>query len=161
MTCKTFVVLFLLYLGVVGVPMSCVFSSQYKKCDIPGWHYAIDTITLRGRIPDPLDDDLKNATFFKLWEDLSSLAVFVFFGLGIGFSISTIDALWAVKLFERETPEERHRLPTFKEWMKEKHPETYYGLYPQEQGPAKSGGLRRMWLWFKRWLLGIREEDGR
>ena len=178
MTLKTFFVLFVLYIVGIGGPMWWVFSSQYKpktdgvpdvakkddaaekkkKDDLPGWHYAVDTITLRGRIADPADDELENPIFFKFWEDLSSLAVFVLFGFGVAFSISTVDALWAVKQFRREPPEQRHRFRTFKEWMKEKHPETYHSLYPQEEGPAKSSGVYRAWLAVKRWLLNVKEE---
>jgi hypothetical protein len=166
MTWKTFLVLFGIYLALFGL-MWWVFSTQFKHEgiadtpeDIPGWHYAVDTMTLRGRLADPADKFLKDPTFFKIWEDLSSLAIFILFGFGVAFSISTVDAVWAIRAFRYEPPEERRRLRTFEEWVKDKHPETYYSLYPHKEGPAKSGWLVRLWLLIKRWLLNVKDDNG-
>jgi hypothetical protein len=48
-------------------------------------HYAVDTMTLRGRLPEPPDSELVYPHIFKAAEDLASLSVFVLLGFGLGY----------------------------------------------------------------------------
>jgi hypothetical protein len=161
MTWKTFFSLSAIYFVLCG-SMWYVFDAQYveraipKGQDkIPGWHYAVDTMTLRGRIADPVDSCLKNPPFFKFWEDLSSLAVFILFGFGVAFSISTLEDLWLIKRFQSEPPDS-HRFQTFQQWVEQRHPESYERLFPRK---GKTSPPLRLWLSIKRWLLNVKAAD--
>ncbi len=48
-------------------------------------HYAVDTMTLRGRLPEPPDSELVHPYVFKAAEDVASISVFVLLGFGLGF----------------------------------------------------------------------------
>ena len=154
MTWRTFLALSFLYVAAFAL-VWWAFDREYKNDDIPGWHYAIDTVTLRGRISDPSDKDLWSPTFLRVSEDIASLAIFIVLGFGVAFSIGTLDDLWNARLFHHAPPNERKQFPTFKQWVQQKHPESYHQFFPQDQGPRRSGLLRRTWLLIKRWLLGV------
>jgi hypothetical protein len=104
-------------------------------------HYAVDTMTLRGRLPEPPDEDLTHPRLFKAAEDLASLSVFVLLGFGLGFYVRAFEVVRLRSEFRG-----RDGAPPWQEWLRENHPEAhenYYGTETAGQGP---------WKRFRRWL---------
>lgn len=150
MSGRCLVVLLLFFSIVLGLFAGTV----YLQTDaVDGFHFAVDTMTLRGRIADPPDRHLAIPWLFKLTEDIVAVIVFVILGFGLGFYTKTIETQMAKGRFrtERRPPEPRIPAPpaarrpqvkTWPEWLQERDPELYeefYGTAGKETG------------WFKRW----------
>lgn len=104
-------------------------------------HYAVDTMTLRGRLPEPSDQELVHPTVFKTAEDLASLSVFVLLGFGFGFYVRAFEHIRLRSEFRwRGGPRQ------WPEWLRENHPEVHENFYGTEP-TAQS-----LWKRFKRWL---------
>ncbi len=104
-------------------------------------HYAVDTMTLRGRLPEPPDRDLVHPFIFKAAEDVASLSVFILLGFGLGFYLRAIESVRLRSEF-RGSAEAR----AWPEWLQEHHAEAhqkYYGTANTEDN---------LWKRFRRWL---------
>ena len=135
---------------------------EFQTAAVDGWHYSVDTITLRARISDPEDKDLSNPIVFKVVEDIVSVLVFVILGFGLAAFQGLLETNVSQKGFvleeslkpvEPAAERERPRLKTWQEWLKERDPkmyEDYYGdradkklmrwvldLPPKEEGPKE------------------------
>lgn len=127
---------------------------------VDGFHFAVDTMTLRGRIADPADCQLAIPWLFKLTEDIVAVIVFIILGFGLGFYTKTIETQVAKGRFKLERRPAELRIPappaarrpqlkTWQEWLRERDPE----LYEEYYGAAgeESGRLKR----WKRWLFDM------
>jgi hypothetical protein len=140
MTFRCFIVLLIPYVIVTCILAGIVYLETDK---VDGFHYAIDTMTLRGRIGDP--DDLEHPFFFKIAEDIAALLVFVIFGFGLSFMGELIEARVVKKEFKVET--RGGQLKTWKEWLRERDPNMYDQFYGNEPVPIG------WWQRFKQCLL--------
>lgn len=160
MTKRCFYVLLAAY-GVVFCILALVVWFTTDECPL---HYAVDTMTLRGRIPDP---PTKWPILFKLSEDIASLLVFIILGFGLSFYTECIEARFVkaeyratVPVLEEtgvlETPKPKRpvgRQISWKEWLREKHPEMYERYYePEPQKKTRLGS-------FRQWLMEMEKPD--
>lgn len=107
-------------------------------------HYAVDTMTLRGRLPDPPDEELSHPVVFKVAEDVASVSVFVLLGFGLSVYVRAFEIIRLKSEFHGSGG----GLP-WQHWLRERNPETfdkYYGTGPEE---------RSYWKRFKRWLHSV------
>jgi hypothetical protein len=94
-----------------------------------GLHYAIDTMTLRGRIPDPDATQIQSGLLrwiFFLVEDAASLAVFVLLGFGISWLGNFLEEQKALTDFNVES--HKGELKDFDAWLKERDPKLYAAI---------------------------------
>jgi hypothetical protein len=115
----------------------CMKTSTVLHC----LHYAVDTMTLRGRLPEPPDGELLHPFLFKAAEDLASVSVFVLLGFGLGFYARAFETVRLRTEFRGEGGARAWR-----EWLRESHPATYEKYYGTKELD------RTPWKRFKRWL---------
>jgi hypothetical protein len=115
-----------------------------------GLHYAIDTMTLRGRIPDPTDQEIVWwfwRGMFLVVEDVASLFVFVLLGFGIGWLGKAVEESGAKGEYNAEL-RTNDELPTFTEWLRQRDPELFnYLTRPQIPNPPVP-----QFISFRAWL---------
>lgn len=154
MSLRCFKLLIALYL-LSTIGLAAVVYWQTEKVD--GLHFAIDTMTFRGRIPDPPDEDIRHPWVFRATEDIASLMVFVIFGFGISFHIKMIETIVARRQFVHDrTHQHLDHHKSWKEWLRERDPAIYEEYYGSEK--HATSWLRHRWLGAKRWLMELHHE---